>query len=135
EIKSEFDGVQNTYVTANPLMGLYRATTSIGKHRHELTIRLLDTWLLVPEGSKGLGTLGDMYNYLKLKVGKGPGRAEFHRVHGSPPARRPGLVQAICDPGCGNHCPTCCRAFALCQGGIRSWARRAPLHAEWTLGR
>ena len=29
EIKSEFDGVQNTYVTANPLMGLYRATTSI----------------------------------------------------------------------------------------------------------
>ena len=107
EIKSEFDGVQNTYVTANPLMGLYRATTSISKHRHELAIRLLDTWLLVPEGSKGLGTLGEMYNYLKLKVGKGPGRAELHRVHGSTPARRPGLVQAICDPGCGNHRATC----------------------------
>jgi hypothetical protein len=72
EIKSEFDGVQNTYVTANPLMGLYRTTTSIGKHSHELTIRLLDTWLLVPEGSKGLGTLGEMYNYPKLKVGTSP---------------------------------------------------------------
>jgi hypothetical protein len=72
EIKSEFDGVQNTYVTANPLMGLYRATTSIRKHKHELNIRLLDTWLLVPEGSKGLGTLGEMYDYPKLKVGKAP---------------------------------------------------------------
>jgi hypothetical protein len=72
EIKSEFDGVHNTYVTANPLMGLYETATSIAKHRHELSIRLLDTWLLVPEDSKGLNTLGEIYNFPKLKVGKAP---------------------------------------------------------------
>jgi hypothetical protein len=68
-IKSEFDGVQKTYVT---MKRRYKARTTFGKRSRTFDVTLVDTQLLVPGSSQSLATLGKMYGFEKLD----PGRAE-----------------------------------------------------------
>jgi hypothetical protein len=69
EIKSEFDGVQKTYVT---MERRYEARTVAAKHSRTFQVTLVDTQLLVPGSSQSLAALGGMYGFEKLD----PGRAE-----------------------------------------------------------
>jgi hypothetical protein len=106
EIKREFDGVQKTYVTMEKR---YEARTTAGKHSRRFTVTLLDTQLLAPGTSKGLGALGKMYGFEKLDPGRTsvaadlPGRcsspgAQNTGILGRLPACRPGSTSLQCRP-------------------------------------
>jgi hypothetical protein len=68
-IKSQFDGVQKTYVTMEKR---YEARITVGKRSRAFQVTLVDTQLLVPGSSQSLAALGKMYGFEKLD----PGRAE-----------------------------------------------------------
>jgi hypothetical protein len=67
EIKREFDGVQKTYVT---MESRYEARIVAGKRSRSFEVTLLDTQLLVPGATKGLGALREMYGFPKLDPGR-----------------------------------------------------------------
>ena len=79
KLKSEFDSVQNTYVTTTKPL---HVSLSIGGHHREFSIYLLDTMLLSP-GRSSLADLGQLYGLEKVD----PGEKLVSDPMGGPPLR------------------------------------------------
>ncbi len=68
DLKNKFDNVQKTFVSISETFNCTLYDNS--RNPKPVTLRLLDTLLLVPGQSRGLEALGDLHNIPKVELGR-----------------------------------------------------------------